>query len=130
MDGTVPATGSRSPGSSAAGAPAGSRTGRTASRSTPPGASGTAPWPRSVWKEGFQWVASDAAKPCSVTVRGAPSRTRCTGGSPSHASPVAVAGATGAASRAGAPAPASAAFRPRHFSNIPTVSNLLSQKCC
>ncbi|MFI1660200.1 hypothetical protein ACH4ZU_35585 [Streptomyces sp. NPDC020472] len=63
-------------------------------------------------------MASDEAKPCSVTVRGAPSRTRRTGGSPSHASPGAVAGATGSAPDG---------FRARHLSNMPTFSSFLSQ---
>lgn len=50
----VPATGSRSPGSSAPAGRLAGPTGRTASSRTPPGASGTAPWPRLLWKEGFQ----------------------------------------------------------------------------
>ncbi|MFE4310501.1 hypothetical protein ACFRR6_31145 [Streptomyces sp. NPDC056891] len=135
----APATGNRSPGSSAPSErPADSRstgrgTARTASSMTPPGASGTAPWPRSLWKEGFQWVASDAEKPYSATVRGPAARTRCTGGNARHASPDAAVGATAAELSSRTPDSAPRAFRVRavrHFSNIPTVpSNLLSLSC-
>ncbi|MDV5142998.1 hypothetical protein R1T08_01335 [Streptomyces sp. SBC-4] len=128
-DDAVPATGSRSPGSSGGSVPSGRGacrgTGRTASRSRPPGASGTAPCPRSLWKEGFQWVASDAANPCSAMVRGA-STTRCTGGSARHASPGAVARATVAARSSEAPASAPGDFRARHFPNMPILSTLPS----
>lgn len=62
-------------------------------------------------------------------VRGPPSRTRCTGGNASHASPGAAAGASGAVFPAGVPASAPDDFRARHFSNIPTFSNLPSLYC-
>ncbi|MFD8644584.1 hypothetical protein ACFV14_30275 [Streptomyces zaomyceticus] len=93
---------------------------------TPPGASGTAPWPRSLWKEGFQWVARDDEKPNSAIVRGPPSSTRRTGGSARHASPDAVAGAVGAALSSGpGESPPREDRAVRHFSNIPTLSSNL-----
>ncbi|MFD3659594.1 hypothetical protein ACFWVF_03170 [Streptomyces sp. NPDC058659] len=70
-------------------------------------------------------MASDAAKPCSAMVRGA-STTRCTGGSARHASPGAVARATGAVLSSEAPASAPGDFRARHFPNMPILSALPS----
>ncbi|MFF7440507.1 hypothetical protein [Streptomyces sp. NPDC008122] len=70
-------------------------------------------------------MASDAAKPCDAMVRGVPSRTRCTGGSPSHASPGAVEGVADSATGSVADS-APDDLRARHFSNMPILSDLLS----